>query len=348
MIDDKLITRFETLTGHKASHLLRRHIFFAHKDFNKILNDYEAGKEIYIYTGRGPSSSAMHIGHLMPFMFTKYLQDVFKAIVVIQIADDEKFYFKEGKLEDYEKMGKDNVLDIMACGFDKERTYIFSNSKTFGGSLYNTTAKIMKSVTGNQIKGIYGITLDDNIGKMIWPAMQCAPAFSSSFPPLFKGNKVRCLVPMAIDQDPYFRMARDFAHKYRKDGYLKPSIIHCKFIPSLTGLNGKMSSSTMSNMTIFLSDTPNMIKKKINKFAFSGGKDTIEEHRKLGANIEVDVTCNILKFFLEDDERFNDIIDKYKTGKMLSGEIKKILIDVLQSVVLEHQNRKKEMYNYSF
>lgn len=42
----------------------------------------------------GPSSEAMHLGHLLPFIFTKYLQDAFKVPVVIQITDDEKFFFK--------------------------------------------------------------------------------------------------------------------------------------------------------------------------------------------------------------------------------------------------------------
>lgn len=40
----------------------------------QILDLYEAGKRFYLYTGRGPSSDALHLGHLVPFHFTKYLQ----------------------------------------------------------------------------------------------------------------------------------------------------------------------------------------------------------------------------------------------------------------------------------
>jgi Tryptophanyl-tRNA synthetase len=36
----------------------------------------------------------MHLGHLLPFIFTKYLQDAFKIPLVIQITDDEKYFFK--------------------------------------------------------------------------------------------------------------------------------------------------------------------------------------------------------------------------------------------------------------
>lgn len=41
------------------------------RDFGKILDNYEKGKPFYLYTGRGPSSDSMHLGHLVPFMFTK-------------------------------------------------------------------------------------------------------------------------------------------------------------------------------------------------------------------------------------------------------------------------------------
>lgn len=64
----------EKLTGKKAHPWLRRGIFFSHRDFEKVLDLYEAKKPFYLYTGRGPSSDALHMGHLIPFMFTQWLQ----------------------------------------------------------------------------------------------------------------------------------------------------------------------------------------------------------------------------------------------------------------------------------
>jgi tryptophanyl-tRNA synthetase len=49
-----------------------------------------------------------------------------------------------------------------------------------------------------------------------------------------------------------------------------------------------MSSSVYSS-AILLTDTPKDVKDKINKFAHSGGRQTVEEHRKLGADLDVDV-----------------------------------------------------------
>ena len=42
-------------------------------EFNAILDRYEQGKPFFLYTGRGPSSDSMHLGHLIPFMFTKFV-----------------------------------------------------------------------------------------------------------------------------------------------------------------------------------------------------------------------------------------------------------------------------------
>ena len=43
---------------------------------------------------QGPSSESLHMGHLVPFMMTKYLQDAFKVPLVIQLTDDEKSIWK--------------------------------------------------------------------------------------------------------------------------------------------------------------------------------------------------------------------------------------------------------------
>lgn len=51
-----------------------------------------------------------------------------------------------------------------------------------------------------------------------------------------------------------------------------------------------------------MTDKPNQIKKKITAHGFSGGRETEEEHRRLGGDTEVDVAYQYLTFFLEDDE----------------------------------------------
>ena len=339
-LDGQLIKRFEQLTGKRAHVWLRRGLYFSQKDFSKILDTYEKKEPIYLYTGRGPSSEAMHLGHMIPFMFTKYLQDVFDAIVVIQLSDDEKFFFKEGTLEEFNRLARENAKDIIACGFNLNKTYIFSNLESFGGKLYETTARIMKATTGNQILGTYGPDIVRNVGKFVWPCMQCAPAFSQSFPFIFGDKKVICLVPMAIDQAPYFRMARDFAQK--KKQFLKPATIHSQFLVALEGIRTKMST-TGSSVSIFLTDTEKQIRKKINKYGFSGGQETLEKHRRLGANIHVDIAYQYLIYFEPDDSKLQNIAQKYSRGELLSGEVKKILGNLVVDLIKDHQVKRSKV-----
>jgi len=199
--------------------------------------------------------------------------------------------------------------------------------------LYPNVCKIQKSYTYNQVRGSFGFVESDHCGKLCFPAIQAAPSFSSSFPHLFNNrNDIPCLIPCAIDQDPYFRLTRDVSEKL---GYLKPALIHSKFFPALQGSSTKMSSSD-ANSAIFVNDSPKTIANKIRTYAFSGGRETLEEHREKGGNCEIDVSYQYLQFFLEDDDKLKFIHDEYSSGRMTTGEIKKILIDTITPIVAAH------------
>ncbi|CAL9128156.1 unnamed protein product [Musa textilis] len=307
-LDESFVRRVERLTGRPAHVFLRRGVFFAHRDFNEILDVYERGEKFFLYTGRGPSSEALHLGHLVPFMFTKYLQDAFKVPLVIQLTDDEKCMWKNLTVEESKRLARENAKDIIACGFDITRTFIFSDFSYVGGAFYENMVKVAKCVTFNKVVGIFGFTNEDHIGKI-------------SFPPV---------------QDPYFRMTRDVAPRI---GYQKPALIESSFFPALQGETGKMSASD-PNSAIYVTDSSKDIKNKVNRYAFSGGQDSIENHRKYGANLEVDIPVKYLGFFLEDDAELDHIKKEYGAGRMLTGEIKKRLVEVLSELVERHRKAR--------
>jgi tryptophanyl-tRNA synthetase len=199
LISADLISKFEKITGHKAHILLRRGMFFTHRDLDFILDQYSQAKPFFIYTGRGPSSTSLHLGHIVPFIFTKYLQDVFDVPVVIQITDDEKFLYSPTlALETSRKNAIENIKDIIACGFNPEKTFIFQDTE-YIANMYINTIKVQKMITLNQIKGIFGFNDSENIGKFAFPAVQAVPCFSNTFPHIFGTNtKVPCLIPMVI------------------------------------------------------------------------------------------------------------------------------------------------------
>ena len=55
---------------------------------------------------------------------------------------------------------------------------------------------------------------------------------------------------------------------------------------------------------LLVSSPPNVM-----KYAFSGERDTVEEHPRLGANTDLDVSYQYLTFFMEDSERLKQIKD---------------------------------------
>ena len=128
--------------------------------------------------------------------------------------------------------------------FTHERHYILYNQK-------------VNKKRQNVFDFIFGFDGTSNIGKAASPVVQVAPSFPSSFPVVlgadsssgsFDGEayNMTCLIPCAIDQDPYFLMTRDIAHKLVPKSHPlngKPALIHSKFFPPLQEAGEKISSS---------------------------------------------------------------------------------------------------------
>ena len=330
-IDDKLLSRIKKHT--KEVHpMLKRGILFAHRDMNWLLDEYEKGNKFFLYTGCGPSGP-IHIGHLQMWYFTKWLQDTFDVELWFQFTDDEKFLYKNMTYEEIQDWVHENMLDVAAIGFNPKKTHFLIDTK-HANLMYPEAIKIAKKITFSTIKASFGFTDSNNIGSIFYTSMQAVPAI---LPSVIEGKNIPCLIPLGVDQDTHFRIARDV---YPKLGFYKPAIMHKEMFPSLTGLNNVMSSSKGS-VLINAADTPKEVKKKINKYAFSGGQATLEEHKAKGGNTEVDVPFQYLRcFFEEDDKKLEEIKQKYESGEMSTGELKKYTIDKINNFLKEHQKRR--------
>lgn len=332
-ITKELIEKLESLSDEPVSTLLRRQIFFAHQDLDKVIEAKKAGKPLFIYTGRGPSKDALHLGHMLPMLFTAYLQKVFDCYTVIEMSDDEKFYFKEGTLEEFMDCTESNAKDIIASGFNPEKTFIFSSFK-YRSFMQPLIAILNKKTTMHVAKKIYGFEDSNNLGQLSWPPVQEAPALCGAFPHLFGDRKdVMCLVPCAVDQSPYFRELR---HSAESLGFPKPALICAKFLVSLAGPKEK-ASSTGEIPPIFVSDNNEVIREKIVKYAFSGGGNTLKEHKEKGGNLSVDVPYIYLYHFLEDEKELARIAEEYSSGRMSSKEIKELMIAEVMKLIERHR-----------
>lgn len=327
-ITDSILKKIEKTTG-EIHFMLRRGVFFSHRDLGRLLDEYEKGKKFFLYTGRGPSGHT-HIGHLVPWVFAKWLQEKFDTNIYFQLTDDEKFFAKQDlTLEQTRNFAYENALDFIALGFKPEKTKIIINTKNIK-TLYPIAAEVAKKINFSNTKAVFGFTNETNVGMIFYTSLQSAPCFIEDRP---------VLIPLGVDQDPHFRITRDVAPRIGKQ---KPALIHNIMIPSLSGPGGKMSASDESG-TIYTTDSPEAVKKKINKYAFSGGQATIEEHRKMGGNPDVDVSYQYLRIFFEpDDKKLKTIYDDYRSGKLLTGELKAILVEKVNAFLKVHQEKREK------
>jgi tryptophanyl-tRNA synthetase len=331
-ITPELLKRLEKVAG--KHFMLDRKIFFAHRDLKWLLDEYEKGNKFFLYTGRSPSGP-IHLGHLMPWLFTKWLQDAFDCEVWFQFPDEEKFLFKKDlTYEQAQHYLHENMLDVIALGFNPKKTHFIINTK-HADLLYPEACKVAKKITYSMVKSSFGLDESSNVGQIFYTSMQAVPAF---LPSVLKGKNIPCLIPYAVDQDPHFRLTRDILPKL---GHHKPASIQCSFLPPLTGMDGKMSSSK-ADTAIYTTDSPKEVERKIKRYAFSGGRDTLEEHRRHGGNPDIDISFQYLRHMLEpDDKKLREIHNAYKSGAMTSGELKQIVIDKINEFLKEHQKKRE-------
>lgn len=331
-LSDSLLAKMKKHT--KDLHfMLRRKAFFSHRDLDWIIKEYENGNKFFLYTGRGPSGHT-HVGHLMPWFLTKWLQDKFGAELYFQMTDDEKFVFnRKLTLDEANKFSYENALDVIALGFDPKKTFIFSDID-YAKTLYREAIKVARKLTFSTTKAVFGFKNESNVGQIFFTSMQSVPAF---LPSVLKGKNIPCLIPHAIDQDPHFRVSRDILPKL---GFYKPAAIHNMFLPGLKGPGSKMSASDPDS-AIFTVDPPEVARKKIMR-SFSGGAGSLKEHREKGGNPSVDTACQYLSLmFEEDDKKVKNLIDGYKRGNITSGEAKGMLADKVCNFLKHHQKERE-------
>ncbi len=333
-IDNDLLKRIEKYTG-TLHWFLRRKIVFAQRELSWLLDEYEKGNRFYLYTGLAPSGQ-MHLGHLLPFMFTQWLQEKFGVEVLIQIPDEEKYWARQNlgmSLEEYHKLSLDAALNIASMGFNPKKTKIFLNTD-YAKTLYKQAVKVANHITFSTVKDAFGVDNATNIGWIFYTSMQAVPAFLKS---VEEGRNVPCLIPLGVDQDVHFRVARDVIGKL---GYYKPAIMHNMFLPSLNG-ETKMSASEKTN-TIYLDDSTSEVTKKVNR-ALTGQQATAELQRKHGGDPDKCMVCQYYRFLFEpDDKKLEKIFSAERNGTVLAGEHKADLAKRINGFLELHKKRREK------
>jgi tryptophanyl-tRNA synthetase len=333
-ITPELLEKIKSMTG-EVHPLLKSGYFFSHRDLDWLLDKKMKGENFYLYTGRGPSGM-VHMGHLMPWIFTKYLQDKFGSKLLFQLTDDEKFlYGQDRTMKELDRYTYENILDIIAIGFDPKKTKVIVNTRHIQ-HLYPIAIEVAKRITFSTARAVFGFSNSTNIGMIGFPPLQAAPCF---LPSVIEGKNVPVLIPAAIDQDPYWRITRDIAEKMN---YYKPAQIHSKFVPGL-GMLGKMSSSKPET-AIFTTDDPEVVEKKVSA-AYTGGQATVALQRQLGANA---LGCPVfwyLRYFFDTEKQSDERMLRCKSGNLLCGECKSDLSNGAKPFIVEFKKRREQARN---
>ncbi|HLD10616.1 MAG TPA: tryptophan--tRNA ligase [Candidatus Nanoarchaeia archaeon] len=316
---------------------MRRGLIFGHKDFQVILKAINEKKDFVMMTGLMPSGR-FHLGHKMIAEEIIYYQKL-GAECFIAVADLEAYLTRNISLEQAKEIAIDQyLLNYIALGLKPNKVHFYF--QTNGTKSYmNLSKMISKKTTFNEITNIYGETSPVKIVSALTQVADILHPQLKEF-----GGPKPTVVPVGADQLPHINFTRDIAYRMSSEfKFISPSAVFNKVLPGLKG--GKMSSSDITSY-IALTDSPKDTAKKIKNYAFSGGQATVEEHRKKGGNPDVDISYQLLRFGLEEnDKKLEKIYDDYKSGKLLSGELKEILIEKLTRFLEQHQEKREKAKN---
>ncbi|MFC6837138.1 tryptophan--tRNA ligase [Halomarina ordinaria] len=312
--------------------MLRRGVFYAGRDVDALLDACESEAPLSVVTGVGPSGP-MHLGHVLPFYVAKWLQAATGAHVYLPLSDDEKYLTRDLSLADVRWYTRENLRDLLAVGFDPERTRIVVDTAD-ADVVYPLATALSKHLTPATVEAVYGAP--DSAGAGFYPAVQATHLLL----PQFVRGPHTTTVPIAVDQDPHVRLARDLAAKERFD-VEKPGALLARFLPALDG-PGKMSTTSGDGApTIALTDDRETVHEKVARYAYSGGQSSVAAHREHGGDPEVDVAFRYLRAFFEpDDATVERLARDYRSGDLLTGELKAYAADRIADFLDAHRARR--------
>jgi len=290
--------------------IMSRSVVFAGRDLKIISKCIKEKKPFYALSGIMPTGEKIHLGNKMVVENLAYFQK-HGAETYILIADLEAAAARGVSLKEAKKRALEfHIPAYIALGLNPKKTYFYFQSEN--RDVMNKGFEFAKKITLNEFKAIYG---NADPGRIMSAVIQVADILY----PQFKERKPG-IIPIGLDQDPHMRLTRDVVRRLKKEKYFLPSSIYHKYTPSLDG-SIKMSKSKPESC-IELPEDPKKACKKLKK-ALTGGRDTIEEQKKLGGQPE---KCMIFELYkqhlIEDDKELKKIYDDCKAGKLLCGEDK--------------------------
>lgn len=318
--------------------LMKRGVIFGHRDFDRVMEAFRRGEKVALLTGLMPSGK-FHFGHKLLFDQIIYYQRL-GVDIIIAIADIEAYVVRRLPREQLIRTAlEEYIANAIALGLERRsnlRIYFQSN---MDAPYYRLMQMLSQKVTMAEMEAIYG---EMSPSKVVASLTQAADILH----PMLKeyGGYRHVFVPVGPDQDPHIRLSRDLADRFEKElGLTRPASTYHKMMMGLDGSN-KMSSSK-PDTAIFLTDPPEEAIRKI-KRAFTGGRPTVEEQRRLGGIPE---KCSIYEMYvyhlIMDEDELRDIYYRCVKGQLLCGEDKEMAAEKIARWLEEHQRKLEKAKN---
>ncbi|HLQ21448.1 MAG TPA: tryptophan--tRNA ligase [Nitrososphaerales archaeon] len=324
---DRLLPRFKKLSPH-----LSRGIDFGQRDLGRILDAVDSNKPFAVMSGIKPDGT-FHLGNKMTADDMVFFQSLSrKATVFYAIADVEAYCDNGISFQESSKMAVQNVADILALGLDPERAVAYMQSEEM--RVMRLMTIFSRGITNNMLRAIYG---ERPIGLYISALIQAGDILMPQLQEF--GGPKPVLVPVGADQDPHIRLTRDLAARYHDEfGFIPPSSIYHRLEMALTG-GFKMSKRDASS-GFTLDEDPRSASRKV-MAAFTGGRATVEEQRRLGAEADKCPVYDLYRFhFAVDDEHVKRVYDECTGGIRLCGECKQEAAALVKKYLEAHQKKR--------
>ena len=327
VVEDFGLDLFQKDKFPNPNRLMRRGVVFAGRDLKRIAKCIKEKKPFYALSGIMPTNKEIHLGNKMVIENLKYFQE-HGAKTYILVADLEAQAARGISLEEGRKRAMEfHIPAYIALGLDPEKTIFYFQSEN--RKVIHFGYEASRKITLNEFKAIYGSA---DPSRILSAVTQVADILYPQFEERMPG-----IIPVGIDQDPHIRLTRDVVSRMKDKKFFPPSSLYHKYTPSLDG-SMKMSKSK-PNSCITIPEDEVSVKKKIMR-AVSGGRPTLEQHRKLGAEVDKCMVFEILKQHLvEDDKELDSIYQRYSSGNISAGEIKNIASEKMVSFMKDFNKK---------
>ena len=303
-----------------------------------------------ILTGDRPTGK-LHVGHYVGSLRERVrLQNTgdFDKIFIM-IADAQALTDNAEHPEKVRENIIEVALDYLACGLDPEKSTIFIQSMiseltelTFYYMNLVTVSRAQRNPTVKTEIKMRNFEANIPVGFLTYPISQAADITA------FKATTV----PVGEDQKPMLEQCREIVHKFNSlygETLVEPEILlpnnsACLRLP---GIDGKAKMSKSLGNCIYLSDEPDVVKKKIMSMFTDPNHLRVEDPGETDNNpvfIYLDAFCRDEHFeeFLPEYKNLDELKAHYQRGGLGDVKVKKFLNNVLQSELEPIRNRRKD------